>query len=144
MNCMNDKLFIDTNIFVYATLEDSNNREKRHKITIFLQNISDEIIISTQIINEFYSAMLKNKVSNDEIQEKINELLPTVNVVLVKLDTIRSAWHIKREYKLSYWDSLIIASALESECKILYSEDMQHNLIIENQLKIINPFKKEF
>jgi predicted nucleic acid-binding protein len=42
---------------------------------------------------------------------------------------------------VSYWDSLIISSALESGCKILYTEDMHHNQIIEGKLKIINPFK---
>lgn len=40
-----------------------------------------------------------------------------------------------------FYDSLIVASALESECTILYSEDMQPGLVIENQLKIVNPFK---
>ena len=40
----------------------------------------------------------------------------------------------------TYWDSLIVATALSSECSILYSEDMQHNQLIENKLRIINPF----
>ncbi len=40
-----------------------------------------------------------------------------------------------------FYDSLIVATALESECTILYSEDMQDGLLIENQLKIVNPFK---
>ena len=47
---------------------------------------------------------------------------------------------IRSKYKYSYYDSLIIATALESKCKILYSEDMHHGQIIENSLKIINPF----
>ncbi len=48
---------------------------------------------------------------------------------------------IKKRYRFSYWDSLIIASALENNCSILYSEDMQHSQVIEDNLKIINPFE---
>ena len=48
---------------------------------------------------------------------------------------------IRSKYQYSYYDSLIIATALESKCNILYSEDMHHGQIIENSLKIINPFE---
>jgi predicted nucleic acid-binding protein len=44
--------------------------------------------------------------------------------------------------KYSYWDSLIIASALKNNCSICYSEDMQHGQLIEDRLKVINPFKE--
>ncbi len=49
---------------------------------------------------------------------------------------------IREKYKFQYYDSLIIATALENKCTILYSEDMQHGQIIERQLKIINPFRE--
>ena len=61
--------------------------------------------------------------------------------VITKSD-IRLAMDIKKRYRLSYWDSLIIASALENNCSILYSEDMQHSQVIEDNLKIINPFER--
>ena len=51
------------------------------------------------------------------------------------------ALRLKQRYNLQYFDSLIISTALENKCNILYSEDMQHELIIDNRLKIINPFK---
>jgi len=47
------------------------------------------------------------------------------------------------KYKYQYYDSLIIATAIENGCSILYSEDMQHNQNIENKLVIVNPFKEE-
>ncbi|APB35038.1 Putative nucleic-acid-binding protein, contains pilt domain [Gloeomargarita lithophora Alchichica-D10] len=46
---------------------------------------------------------------------------------------------INIRYGYSYWDSLIIATALQSNCNILYSEDMQHDQLIEGKLRIINP-----
>ena len=50
---------------------------------------------------------------------------------------------IKKRYKFSCWDSLIITSALENNCSILYSEDMQHSQVIENNLEVINSFEMD-
>jgi predicted nucleic acid-binding protein len=58
----------------------------------------------------------------------------------VRISTLHSAEHIVHNYDLQIFDSIIVASAIEAGCEILYSEDMQHNMEIERQLKIINPF----
>jgi len=62
---------------------------------------------------------------------------------LVNKGTIESSFELKNKYGYSIWDSLIIASALENNCSILYTEDMKNGQVIENRLKIINPFEKE-
>jgi len=54
--------------------------------------------------------------------------------------TILKACEIAARYQFSFYDSMIVAAALESNCEILYTEDMQHNQIINNTLTIINPF----
>ncbi|MEY3882473.1 MAG: hypothetical protein RIQ94_3269 [Pseudomonadota bacterium] len=54
--------------------------------------------------------------------------------------TIRKSAEIALRYQFSNWDSLIIAAALLAKCDILYSEDMQHNQVIDGQLTILNPF----
>ena len=61
-------------------------------------------------------------------------------VVITKKD-IRKAMTIKGRYKYNYWDSLIIASALQNNCSVLYTEDLQDGQVIENALKIVNPFR---
>ena len=48
--------------------------------------------------------------------------------------------NLRKSLSLSFWDSLIVSAALQGECNILYSEDMQHNQVIENKLRIKNPF----
>ena len=68
-------------------------------------------------------------------------LLSEFNVVPVRPEYVKKAFSISIKYQFSYWDSLIIASALENDCDILYTEDMQHNQKIEDALTIINPFK---
>jgi predicted nucleic acid-binding protein len=60
--------------------------------------------------------------------------------VAVRQNTIKKALALNERYEYSYYDCLIIASSLEAGCKYLFSEDMQHGQIIENSLKIINPF----
>ena len=46
---------------------------------------------------------------------------------------------VASKYNVSFWDSLIIASALDNKCTLLYSEDMQHGLLVDNKLKVVNP-----
>lgn len=55
-------------------------------------------------------------------------------------DLVIKALNIKNRYQYSYWDSLIIATALKTDVKTLYSEDMSHSQVIDNRLTIINPF----
>ncbi|WP_456325324.1 PIN domain-containing protein [Desulfonauticus submarinus] len=63
------------------------------------------------------------------------------NFCLIDRKDIKLAIEIKEKYKFSYWDSLIVASALENNCSILYTEDMQDGQIIEKKLEIVNPFR---
>lgn len=55
--------------------------------------------------------------------------------------TLTKASELREKYSLSYWDSLIVASALTADCEILYSEDMQDGLRVEQRLDIVNPVK---
>lgn len=135
---MNDKVFIDTNIWVYAKIEGSN-AEKHRKASEFLRNVENEIVVSTQVINEFYNTLSKNKFQNFEIVKAIEQFLPHVELQIILLETIKASWDIKERYGFSIYDSLIIAAAVEAGCKLLYTEDLQHNQIIYNRLQIINP-----
>jgi len=141
---MKDKVFIDTNIFVYAFLDtdDSSQHAKHLKAVEFLKQFDadSQVIISTQVLSEYYSALLKNKISDEDIQESAKQLVNSIEVVSVSKKIVMDSYSIKNKYRYSYWDSLIISSALQSNCTVLYSEDLQHSQKIENQLSIINPF----
>jgi len=140
---MKDKIFIDTNIFVYATLKPKNELDKKKHLQAnnLLESIQElNVVVSVQVLNEFYNSLLKYGVDDRKIQEKLYQIVDVVFVAPLILNTVIKAWHIKERYKFSYWDSLIVASALENDCSILYTEDMQDGQIIEDKLKIINPF----
>ncbi len=133
---MTDKIFIDTNILVYLS---SNDNLRRQKVVDILYKLSDAII-STQVLGEFSNVAYRNKIiSSENLIEFINQFSESFEVAIITERTIIKAIKIKEKYKFSLWDSMILASALENNCSILYSEDMQHNQIIENKLKIINP-----
>jgi len=76
------------------------------------------------------------------VTEKLLFLKKYFKVLPIYFELSLKAVQIKLKYFFSYWDSLIIASALESGCSILYTEDMQDGQLIEERLKIVNPFKK--
>lgn len=137
---MPDKIFIDSNIFIYAKVEKSGD-ENHRKAMEFLRSVEGEIVISIQILNEFYNVLSRYKIDDDTIQDNINEILKDVNLRTITLSTIKLCWKIKKRYRYSYYDSLIIASALENNCSLLYSEDMQHDQLIDKKLTITNPFK---
>jgi predicted nucleic acid-binding protein len=137
------KSFIDSNIWIYALIESKEEEVKRDKIIAFLEKLKNKsrMLTSVQVLNEFHW-VLKRKYNIDEIEirEKVtNGILKIVSVVPLDLKHYKTAYKIRDNYSFSYWDSLIIASALEKGCDTLYSEDMQHNLVIENKLTIKNP-----
>lgn len=135
---MNDSVFIDTNIFIYAKIE--NNNSSKHKKSIdFFSSLKDEVCISTQILSEFYNALYKNKIADEKIQKSINEILEDVSLKIINIETLKKCWEIREKYNYSYYDTLVIASALQSNCKILYSEDLHDNQIIDDKLTIVNP-----
>ena len=139
---MKDRIFIDTNVLVYIHLFDEESQNKRKALQNLLhRRIDAELIINVQVINEFYNVLLRKNIEDNVIQEKIHSQLDICSASELSLKTVFSAWKLREKYKYSYWDSLILASALENSCSILYSEDMQHGQVIEDSLKIINPFK---
>ena len=83
----------------------------------------------------------KFKLNADEVRETVLELNDNFPIVNFNLQTQLKAIEIKEKYQLQFYDSMILATAFENGCNIVFSEDMQHNQVIENQLTIINPFR---
>ena len=136
---MSDKIFIDTNVLVYAYT--SGDIEKHEAAKHFLQYSNNALVISTQVLNEFYNALSKFKIKHDVIVSIITEISNFCDVKSVELKTVKTALALKKRYDFSYWDCLVLSAALENDCKKIISEDMQDEQIIENSLKITNIFK---
>jgi predicted nucleic acid-binding protein len=136
---MSDKVFCDTNVFVYAALQSPGCEEKREAAIAVLTGDSP-IVASTQVLNEFSAVLLRNRVSDADVQSRVENIIADCSMALVTVETIRLAWEVKKRYLLSYWDSLIVASALRAGCHILFTEDLSDGMLIENSLRIVNPF----
>jgi predicted nucleic acid-binding protein len=100
-----------------------------------------DIVISTQVLGEFFNVLVK-KIGKrkEEAREMAVNLLRTFEITEIKKTSVLKATEVSIKYKYSYWDSLIVASALEANCSILYTEDMQNGQIIEDRLRIVNLF----
>ncbi len=138
---MSAKVFIDTNVIIYGYSQDEPDKCQRARECIR----SGESWISTQVLNETINT-LKRKFSLNfnQISSVIDELSQQSQLTIVSLNTIRKALEIAQRYQFSYFDSLIIASALEVGCDRLYSEDLQDGQTIDNTLILVNPFRIDY
>lgn len=137
---MKDKVFLDTNVIVYAYDNSAGEKHiKAKKILIDLWE-SGTGVISTQVLKEFYVTVtqkIPNIIDKKIAAESIRDFL-SWEVVVNDGYSILNAISIQMKYCLSFWDALIITSAQESDCSILYSEDLSSGQKINN-LQIRNP-----
>lgn len=131
-----NNIFLDSNICVYAFDKGSPGKQQK---AFDLLKISP--CISSQVIIESYNACHKKLAFTPSVcEEHVLFLTDISRIVEIKDTTIVTAIALKRKYRFSFLDSMIVAAAIDSQCSILYTEDMQHQQIIENKLSIINPF----
>jgi len=127
---------IDTNILLYAHYDDEPSKTK-----IAIEILNSLPMVSSQVISE-YMNVLKRRFSLSK-EEIIDVCIANFNGCLLcptTFDTLKLAKRLIKRYDLQLFDSVIVATALEANCNILYSEDMHNGLLVENQMKIINPF----
>jgi len=133
--------FVDSNLWIYAvTQPEDSPPDPRHEIA---RQIIAQIqpCLSVQVVNEVTANLLRKfRFSELEIRILIQSFFRKYAVFGLDAVTITRASRLRETYQFSFWDSLIIASALQQGCSTVYSEDMQHRLVIEETLTIINPF----
>jgi predicted nucleic acid-binding protein len=133
---MMSKIAIDTNILIY--LYDESDETKR---SISESLILDIPVIGSQVISEFLNVTKRLlKLPKHELMEKAAKLFSGCEIHPMNQITIIKAKELIVKYDFQLFDSLIVASALQANCTILYSEDLQHNLLVEKRLRIVNPF----
>ncbi|MFM8341351.1 MAG: PIN domain-containing protein [Methylomonas sp.] len=134
---MPGRYFLDTNILIYAY---SNSEPHKADVANSLL-FEGESLISLQVINEFSNICLKKlKLNEKAVIGAINEITSVTHVVGFSLATQLRAIQLCEAYCFSYYDALIASTAQENHCSILYSEDMQNNQLIDNHLRVVNPF----
>jgi len=133
-----DKIFLDSNVIIYSFGAED------YKKVIANELLKKNPVISTQVLNEISNVLYRKlnlKVSDIKIAVEFLSRICVVKNITPK--TTQSGLNIVDQYGFSYYDSLIISSALESKCTILYSEDMSDGQVIDKKLRVVNPFKKK-
>jgi predicted nucleic acid-binding protein len=139
---MSDRFFLDTNLFVYTF--DANAPAKARKAVQLIRRAADtgEGIISYQVVQEFFSVAFRRfpqPLSVAEAEQYLITVLRPLLAVHSSPAIYFEALRITEKHRISWYDSLIVAAALEGQCDKLYSEDLQHGRKIEG-LRIENPF----
>ena len=136
------RVFFDTNIVVYCfdTLEP---RKQTRAKDLLAHALNSKLgVVSYQVVQEFCNVACKAKrlqLPQERILAYVNLVLQPMNQVGSSPALIESALRLRSEHSFSFYDSLIIASALQAKCELLYSEDMQHMQRV-GDLQIVNPF----
>jgi predicted nucleic acid-binding protein len=136
------KAFFDTNILVYLFDRGSAAKQRRAGELLESHTRAGETLLSTQVLQEFYVAVtrkLATPLDPSVAQEAVRELavLPAVRI---DIPLILSAIQLSQQRQISFWDALIVRSAIEGGASILYSEDLQHGQTFDT-LTVQNPLQ---
>lgn len=127
--------FIDTNVLLYLLSGDTGKADRAEEI------LQAGGVISVQVLNEFASvASRKLKMAFAEIRETLDTVREFCVVVPLTVETHGLGLQIAERHGLAIYDAMIAGAALLSDCSVLWSEDMQHGLMIDQRLVIRNPF----
>ena len=140
---MSYKVFFDTNILAYAFDESSPGKNKQAKKLVSQWMPTGRMVISTQVLQELFVVLTKKLepgLSSDNAAEVIKSLL-SLEINIVGPNTILKTIKISKENTISFWDALIISSAFDSKCRILFTEDLNRGQIISG-VQIENPFEE--
>jgi predicted nucleic acid-binding protein len=130
------RIALDSNIIIY-----NHSLSCENKMLIAVGFFNENPVVSSQVISEYLNVMRKKfKMEKNELIQLCSLWLEKCTVRPVILSTIKLAQNLVSKYDFQIFDGIIIAAALEANCDILYSEDLQDGQIIENSLKIVNPF----
>ena len=134
---MSGRAFLDTNLFVY--LHSSTDTLKKEQVTSAIGQY--ERYVSTQVLNEFSNVCIRKLgMPIPDVKKAVLEICETCHVIVVDDETVLAALDKHETLGYSFYDCLMLASALESGCVHLLSEDMADGQIVDGSLTIKNIF----
>lgn len=137
---MSDKYFVDTNILVYAHDRTAGAKHQKAKALIERLWQTGEGVLSTQVLQELCVSLRRKSASPlsvDELRRLIQDYL-SWEVVVNQPDAALHALELESQYKISFWDALILHAAWASGAAILYSEDLASGQEY-GAVRVVNP-----
>lgn len=135
---MSDRSFLDTNILVYAF--DSGSPEKQKKCREIIKQLADsgDGVVSTQVMQEFYVAVTRKLGVDPLVAKGVLKTFAVFEIIQVSTLLIQEAIDCSILNQLSFWDSLILATAASAGCSMVMSEDLNAKQTVLG-VKIRNP-----
>lgn len=133
----------DTNIVVYA--HDPEDPARHDRAVELLERLADAdcLVLSTQVLNEFCSVVMRanrpGRLAPEEVAEIVRDLAVTADVLPISSATTLRALEAMPRHGFAFWDALIWAAAAENGIATVYSEDFQHGRDVEG-VRFVNPF----
>ena len=134
------RTFVDTNVLVYLFDASAPAKQEKAREILSAPDADATLVISTQVLQEFYVAVTGKLGMPPDEAEKALRNLAALSVVQVDVELVLLAAGRSRKSKMSYWDALIVESALADGCERLLSEDLQHGQAF-GSLRVQNPFR---
>jgi predicted nucleic acid-binding protein len=127
--------FFDTSVLLYLLSDDTDKADRIETL------LSARGIVSVQVLNELaVVALWKLKMPLNEVREILDTIRAVCAVEPLTIETHDRGLAVFERYRFSLYDSMLVAAALISGATTLYSEDLQHGQVIDNQLRVTNPF----
>jgi predicted nucleic acid-binding protein len=139
---MKDRFFLDTNIFVYSFDRGATSKMRRATQLLRQAVVTGKGVISFQVVQEFFNVALRrfeHPMTLAEAEQYFATVLRPMLAVHSTPALYVQALRLCEQHRLSWYDSLIVAAAMDGQCGVLYSEDMQHEQRF-GDMTIVNPF----
>ena len=136
---MKERVFVDTNVLVYADDLDAGDKTQRARALLAQLFREQRGVLSTQVLQEFFAVTTRKLHVDPAIARRKVELLAKLDVVSIQVPHILHAIDLHRLHSVSFWDALILACAAAAGCARVWTEDLQHGANIAG-VRIENPF----
>jgi predicted nucleic acid-binding protein len=138
------RYFFDTNILLYIYSDADPDKRKRARDLYREQALSGALLVSTQVVQEFYTAATRKLALPRPTVRALTEALSELPLVIVTPAHIRSAMDHELRYQISFWDGLILAAAEAGGAEVLYTEDLNDGqrygaVLARNPFRSVDP-----
>jgi predicted nucleic acid-binding protein len=132
-------VFVDTNVFVYASSLDDSGRHDPARAWVDHLWRTGQGRLSTQILQEFYAVTTRKLGGDTAIARSEARDLAAWSTVPVDMAVIEGAWIIEDRYGLAFWDALVASAAHVARCEALLTEDLQDGMDLDGVI-VVDPF----
>lgn len=140
---MSGREFVDTNVWLYALIEPLHTADHaKHQFAVGFIGRLARPVINSQVVRELCrNPLKKTALTEPDLQRLIRDWHSSCEMHPSNQEQHLLASRLREAASFSFWDSLIVAAALDAGCSTLYSEDMQHGQVVDGRLTIVNPLQ---